>query len=40
VTFSFLFLPGMRAIEQEPLATEIAEPRETITHPRAADTGT
>jgi len=40
VTFSFLFLPGMRSIEREPASTEALEPPETIGLPQAADTGT
>jgi MFS family permease len=40
VTFSFLFLPGMRSIEREPASTEALEPCETIGLPHAADTGT
>jgi MFS family permease len=39
VTFSFLFLPGMRNIEREPASTETLEPPETIGLPQAADTG-
>ena len=38
VTFSFLFLPGMRTIEREPLSGELGERAETIALPHAADT--
>jgi len=40
VTFSFLFLPGMRAIEQDAPAAEALEPLEAVSVPHAADTGT